>query len=166
MNTKDILLEQMHACHDQTSWFVTINTALAGLTAGQAAWKDGSTNNSIWQITNHLIFWNRLYLNRFNGIPDPELKEDNDSTFEGERTAGTDADWQTTVEEMDNVMKQWEEVLMQADEAKLDSPMRKNAEGLWGSYLAHINIHTSYHVGQIVTLRKQQGSWNPKQGVN
>lgn len=166
MNTKDILTEQMHACHDQTNWFVTINTALTGLTAKQAAWKDGGTNNSIWQITNHLIFWNMLYLNRFNGIADPEFKGDNDSTFEGERTSGTDAEWQKTIGEMNDVMKKWEEALNQADEAKLESPMRKGSEGSRASYIAHINIHTSYHVGQIVTLRKQQGSWNPKQGVN
>jgi len=50
MKSKKILLEQMRACHNQTSWFITANTAISGLTAEQASWHDRSTNNSIWQI--------------------------------------------------------------------------------------------------------------------
>jgi uncharacterized damage-inducible protein DinB len=93
MNLNELLLDQMHSCHDQSGWFVSLNNALIGLTAEQAAWKDGSTNNSIWQLVNHLIFWNENYLNRFKGIPNPGFKGTNDSTFEGEKTSGTDEDW-------------------------------------------------------------------------
>jgi len=165
MNLKEILIEQMHACHDETNWFVTVNTALAGLNAGQAAWKNGSTNNSIWQITNHLIFWNRLYLSRFKGISGPVFIRDYDS-FRGERTSGTDQEWKKTVEELDDVLKEWEEALSQADDEKLKSLMSKDTEGFWASYLGHVNLHNAYHTGQIVTLRKQQGSWDETKGVN
>jgi uncharacterized damage-inducible protein DinB len=164
MNLKQILLEQMRACHDQTSWFVTVNTALAGLTAEQAAWKDGSSNNSIWQVVNHLVFWDHRYLNRFKGIPNPEFKGENDDTFEGGGL--TDADWKKTVEEIDNLMSEWEKALNEADESKLETPLDKDPEGTWGAYIAHINIHNAYHIGQVVTLRKQQGSWDKTKGVN
>jgi uncharacterized damage-inducible protein DinB len=166
MDSKQILLEQMQSCHNETNWFVTVNTALAGLTAEQAAWRDGSLVNSIWQITNHLIFWNRRYLDRFKGIPNPEMKGDNDSTFEGEKTSGTDADWKKTAEDMDKIMSEWEEALKETDEAKLEIPMSKDREGPCGSYIALVTLHSAYHIGQIVTLRKQQGSWDKSKGVN
>jgi len=166
MKIKEILLEQMQACHNQTSWFVTVNTAISGLTAEQASWKSVNDNNSIWQIVNHLIFWNRRYLNRFLGLPNPEMKGDNDSTFEGEKTSGTDDDWRAVAREMDAVMTEWEKALKEADEAKLDKPMSSDSADPWYSYIALVNIHNAYHTGQIVTLRKQQGSWDKKQGVN
>lgn len=46
----------MAACHDEENWFVPMTRALDGLTAEQAAWRDESTNNSIWQNVNHLSF--------------------------------------------------------------------------------------------------------------
>ena len=31
--------------------------------------------------------------------------------------------------------------------------------------IARIGTHNAYHVGQIVFVRKLQGSWNPEKGV-
>ena len=33
------------------------------------------------------------------------------------------------------------------------------------SEIAHIGTHNAYHVGQIIFVRKLQGSWNPEKGV-
>ncbi len=165
MNTKQILLEQMYACHDQTGWFVTANTAIAGLNLEQAVKRETGTNNSIWQIVNHLIFWNRRYMNRFKGIPNPEFKGDNDDTFESENL--TDAGWEKAVEDIDAVMSEWVDALNNADENKLmGSKDEKSPEDTWSATIAQITVHNAYHIGQIVTLRKLQGSWDPKQGVN
>ena len=35
----------------------------------------------------------------------------------------------------------------------------------WASEIAHIGTHNSYHVGQMIIVRKLQGSWNPEKGV-
>jgi hypothetical protein len=43
-----------------------------------------------------------------------------------------------------------------ADEAKLKS---------WYSTIAHIGAHNAYHIGQIVYVRKEQGSWDREKGV-
>ncbi len=164
MNTKNILLEQMHACHDKTNWFVTADTAVEGLTAEQAAWKQTGMSNSIRQIVYHLVFWNRRYLNRFKGIPDPEFSGDNDETFgTGD---GTDADWNAAVKELNDVMSEWESAISETDQGNLESKLNNDPEGTWAYYIALINVHTAYHVGQIVTLRKSQGSWDKSKGVN
>jgi uncharacterized damage-inducible protein DinB len=166
MNLNELLLEQMHSCHDQSGWFVSLNNALLSLTAEQAAWKDGSTNNSIWQLVNHLIFWNENYLNRFRGKPNQEFKGTNDATFEGEKTSGTDEEWRKTVEKLNSVFVEWENEVKNISQEKLKQPAKKNETEPWASYIAAVNTHTAYHTGQIVTLRKLQGSWNPEQGVN
>jgi len=31
--------------------------------------------------------------------------------------------------------------------------------------LAHVGTHNVYHIGQIVFVRKEQGSWKPEKGV-
>ena len=54
-----ILLEQLRTTHNVKDWFVPANTAIAGLTAEQANWKDNSENHSIAMLTTHLIFWNK-----------------------------------------------------------------------------------------------------------
>jgi uncharacterized damage-inducible protein DinB len=166
MKLKEFLLEQMHSCHDQSGWFVSVDNALLGLTAEQAAWKDGSTNNSIWQLVNHLIFWNENYLNRFRGVPDSEYTGDNDSTFEGEKTGGKEDEWHETVEKLNSVLTEWENEIKNASQEKLDQPAKKNESYSWASYIGTINAHNAYHIGQIVTLRKQQGSWDKSRGVN
>ncbi|WP_194842013.1 hypothetical protein [Gracilibacillus salitolerans] len=35
----------------------------------------------------------------------------------------------------------------------------------WAPVLAHLTIHITYHTGQILYIRKLQGMWNPKDGV-
>ena len=42
-----ILLSQLKQTHDKQDWFVPVDQAAAGLTAEQAAWKQGDANHSI-----------------------------------------------------------------------------------------------------------------------
>ena len=165
MTKQELLKEQFASTYNQTDWFVPLLTAVEGLTAEQAAKKD-SSNNSIWQIVNHINFWNRRYLNRFKGIPNPETTADNDSTFEGDRISGTQEEWIKTVDQADKIMAEWARTLEEADDTKLDSKPIKGSDVSWYSYIGMINTHNAYHIGQIVSIRKIQGSWDPKRGVN
>jgi hypothetical protein len=54
------------------------------------------------------------------------------------------------------VMTELEKLVETTDEQKL-------AE--WAPTLGNICTHNAYHVGQIVYVRKLQGSWNPEKGV-
>jgi hypothetical protein len=48
----------------------------------------------------------------------------------------------------------------------LDKEAFPGYEGSWYDMFAQMTIHNAYHIGQIVHLRKQQGSWNQAQGVS
>jgi hypothetical protein len=149
---KSILLEQLRSTHNQADWFVPANTAVEGLTAEQASWTDGKGNHSVGQLATHIIFWNRRNLARFKGESLEKFNGRNDETF----TSFDNKQWNATVKQLDEVMTEWEKAVEAADEAKLKS---------WYSTIAHIGAHNAYHIGQIIYVRKEQGSWDPEKGV-
>ncbi len=149
---RSILLEQLRTTHNAKDWFVPINVAVQGLTAEQARWKDGSGNHSVGQLTYHLLFWNQRELAKFKGDPEKKFSGNNDETF-------NDFDskkWDDTVKQLDQVMTDLEKFVETADEKTLQAH---------ASDIAHIGTHNAYHVGQIIFVRKLQGSWNPENGV-
>jgi uncharacterized damage-inducible protein DinB len=149
---KSILLEQLRSTHNKAEWFVPANTAVEGLSAEQASWTDGKGNHSVGQLVNHLVYWDRRSLQKFKGEPQEKFDGNNDETFNN-----FDAKkWDAMVKQLDEVMTDWEKAVEAADDAKLKD---------WYSEIAHIGTHNAYHIGQIVYVRKEQGSWNPERGV-
>jgi uncharacterized damage-inducible protein DinB len=158
---REILLEQFKACYDENNWFVALKNALAGVTPEQAAWKPETLDNSIWESVNHLIYWNERYLKIWRKeMLDPQDVE-NKGTFKSDET-----DWNTTLEKLDRIMKEWKSILESATEDQLNGPITETYRFPWYSALAHQNIHNAYHTGQILLLRKLQGIWDASHGVS
>ncbi len=149
---KSVLLEQLKTTHNKKEWFVPVNIAVEGLTAEQAMWKDSSGNHSAGQLVNHLVFWNAQQLAKFNGQKAEQFNGNNEETF-GKLDA---ASWAASVKKLDDILTQLEKAISQASDAKLQS---------WYATIANISTHNAYHTGQIIYLRKQQGSWDPEKGV-
>lgn len=160
---KSILLEQFNACYDENGWFVALKNALKNLTAEQAIWKAENLDNSIWEIVHHLNFYNEAYLKRFKGIDYVYPIQENDETFS---SAETEADWRAEIERFDAIMSEWRSLLEAADESKFDEAVSATNSSAWSSLIAHINAHNAHHGGQIVVIRKLQGSWDAKKGVS
>jgi uncharacterized damage-inducible protein DinB len=149
---KGILLEQLRTTHNDKDWFVPSSVAIEGLTAEQAAWKDSSGNHSIGQLANHLVFWNSRELARLKGEQPPKFDGNNDETFNSFEAKS----WAATVQQLDKVMTDLEKFVETADAATLAK---------FGSEIAHIGTHNAYHTGQMIYIRKLQGSWDPAKGV-
>jgi uncharacterized damage-inducible protein DinB len=165
MTSKEIILAQLSACHNEAAWFVPVNTALAGLTEEQALQKDES-NNSIMQIVIHLIFWDERYLNRFVSIPNPKFEGENKETFEPSSLGKEHISLSYAKEKLNIILSNFHQAVKEADEEKLNSLTYEDRPGTWLSFLGQITIHNAYHIGQIVTIRKQHGNWNPELGVD
>lgn len=146
------LLEQLHTTHDQKDWFVPIDVAVQGLTADQANWKDAKGNHSVGQLTYHLLFWDRRELRKFKGEPEEKFSGNNDETFNNFDVKT----WSDTVKQLDQVMSDLEKFVEGADDATLQK---------FAPEIARIGTHNAYHIGEIVFVRKAQGSWNPESGV-
>jgi uncharacterized damage-inducible protein DinB len=162
---KETLLKQFTNCYDKNGWFVALRNALKGVTAEQAVWKATGADNSIWETLAHVSYYNNAYLQRFKGIDYEYATADNDETFEGAENA-SEENWRAHVAKFDSIMTAFRDLLTAAEEAKFDQPVPQKTERKWAELIADINAHNAYHGGQILLLRKLQGSWNPEQGVS
>ena len=89
-------------------------------------------------------------LNRLKQQPAPKVGN-NDETFDFDPKQ-----WETTLKEFDRIMGELEQFVQSADDATL-AKIAPN--------MARIAQHNAYHIGEMVTSRKKQGSWNPETGV-
>jgi hypothetical protein len=149
---RSLLLEQLKTTHNIKDWFVPADTAIAGLTAEQAMWKDGSDNHSIAQLTTHLIFWNAQILAKFKGEKPAAFDGNNKETF----APVDEKSWPVTVNKLDSILTELEKLVEKADDKQLQE---------WSSTIAHIGTHNAYHTGQILYIRKMKGWWNDENGV-
>jgi uncharacterized damage-inducible protein DinB len=163
--TKEILLEQFKTCYDENGWFVALKNALNNLSAEDAAWKADGADNSIWGILAHLNFYNERYLKRFRGEEVEKIKMENSETFSGAENADEKA-WSSEIERFDQIMSGWREAIKQADEARFNEQVSKENDSLWWAIISDINTHNAHHGGQIVLIRKLQGSWDAATGVS
>lgn len=152
MTLREVLLAELKSTHGEEEWFVPANIAVKGLTAEQASWTDGKGNHSVGQLAYHIVYWNKRNLQVLKGEKPEKFSGNNDETFD-KFDAKT---WNDTVQQLDQVMNELEKWVETADEAKL----KENAQ-----VFTHISTHNAYHIGQIIYVRKEQGSWDPKNGV-
>ncbi len=163
MEIKETLLQQYDRCYNENGWFVAVRNAIDGISVEQAAWKPADPVNCIWETLSHITYYNNAYLQRFKGIDYQYDVAGNDGTFStGEYS---EADWRSDVARFDAVMTEWRELIEAAPEEKF-SQSAANDQGSWAELIANINAHNAHHGGQIVLLRKLQGSWDPEKGVS
>jgi hypothetical protein len=148
---RELLLAELRSTHNNADWFTPGNTAMKGLTAEQASWSDGKGNHSVGQLTHHLVFWNRHTLERLNGSKE-QYNGSNDETF----NKFDSQEWNELVRQFDEVMTNIEKWVETAEDSKL-----KDA----APTINNVCTHNGYHIGQIIFVRKEQGSWDANLGV-
>jgi uncharacterized damage-inducible protein DinB len=149
---RSLLLHELRATHNEADWFVPINTAVDGLTAAQANWQPPNGGHSVGQLAYHILFWNRRNLNNFRGAKNDNFSGNNIETFD----KFDSKQWAETVKQLDEVMTDLEKLVQSADDQQLAK---------WANTIGNICTHNAYHTGQIVYVRKLQGSWNSQKGV-
>ena len=89
---------------------------------------------------------------KLKGEAETKFSGNNEETFDS-----FDAKrWRETVTQFDQVMTELEKLVENANETQLNS---------WASTIEHIAAHNAYHIGEIVYVRRSQGSWDPEKGV-
>jgi hypothetical protein len=150
---RGVLLEQLRTTNSAEDWFVPVSIAVDGMTAEQAQWKPaGKDAHSVGQLAYHIWYWDSRSLQQFKGEKPAPFDGNNNETFDKFDAA----QWNDLLKKLNQEMADWEAAVQSADDAKLAA----NA-----SLIAHIGAHRAYHVGQILYVRKLQGSWNPDKGV-
>jgi uncharacterized damage-inducible protein DinB len=152
-SNRALLTKHLKESHDENNWFVSVKSALKDLSAEQAMWKDGSGNHSAGQLAHHLLFWNERLLKSFRGEKNENFSGNNTETFD----KFDSRQWNDVVSRLDKVLTELEAVVQNASEDQLKE---------WAPQLINISAHNAYHTGQIVFVRKLQGSWKAEYGVN
>lgn len=165
MTQKELFLKQFTISYDENGWFVALKNTLNNLTAKEAVWKTENLDNSIWEILAHLNYYNFAYLERFKGVDYVYPKADNDATFEAAENV-SDADWQAEIARFEAIMEDWRGLLEITDESKFDEAVSASSKTIWATMISNIIQHNSHHGGQIVIIRKLQGSWDRSKGVS
>lgn len=154
------LLDQLRTTHNKAEWYTPVNAAVAGLTPEQAKWiptnaagkLDPVANHSVGMLAYHLWFWNARVLAGRKGQKVAAAPSNNDETF-NDFDAAT---WTRIVHDLDATLTELETLVAQADDATLAK---------MAAPISHVSTHNAYHTGQILYVRKLQGSWNPANGV-
>lgn len=158
---RSVLLAQLRSTHTKEEWFVPVNIAVAGLTPEQAKWIPKSelgaknpapADHSVGMLANHLLYWNSRSLAVMQGHDPGALPGDNTETFNNFDATN----WPATAEKLDQVLSQLEDLVAHASDEQLAK---------WADGIQHISVHNAYHVGQMIEIRKLQGTWNPAKGV-
>lgn len=161
-SAKHIFKEQLLACFFEDSWFASLETALKDVTEEQASWKKNDDLHSIWEIVNHLVFYNTRHLKLFINETLSNHPHSNDDTFsikEGES-------WSDSKEQLFLVMEEWINELEKTPEEQLQSSVRADNNEPWMPVLLNMTIHNASHIGQIIYIRKLQGSWSEELSVS
>lgn len=152
MSLRDVLLQNWDYVMDQEDWYPPALDALKGVTAEQALWKpEGSPVNSIWENVLHLLYYKQRLLARLEGTTLRHEAADNDETFiVHERSEEA---WRLAQEQLKDVQAALRRKIEQLPEEELEeSPQR----------FVSLITHDAYHIGQLIMLRKMQGSWPAK----
>lgn len=164
MATKDLITREFGTCYDTNSWFVAVRNAIDGLNVEQACWKPNDDVNCVWETLSHLAYYNNAYLQRFKGLDyEYDVASNNETFSTGEYT---EEEWQADVARFDAMMQEFRGLIEVADESRLSEQVAADNPRSWAELISDINTHNAYHAGQILLLRKLQGSWNPDKGVS
>ena len=137
---------------DKESWYAPLKHAIEGITADQASWRPtGEATKTIWENVNHLIYYKeRLVANMEGSEWTHNLS--GDENFYLTQQSNEDMEWKKVVERAVTAQRSLRQILSKTSIEELD---QNSLEGK----LLDIFLHDAYHTGQIVQIRKMQGSW-------
>lgn len=152
LNRIDLLLNALDSTFDKESWYAPLKNAIEGITAEQASWRPfGEATKTIWENVNHLIYYKERLVANMEGR-EWIHNLDGDETFCFTEQSNKDMEWKKVVERAEKVHSSLRQILRKTSVEELG----KNSLEV---KLLDIFLHDAYHTGQIIQIRKMQGSW-------
>jgi uncharacterized damage-inducible protein DinB len=152
MNRTEFLLKMLDTTFDKESWYAPLKPAIEGLSAEQASWKpEGAAANSIWENVNHLIYYKERLSAELEGR-EWTRNLDGDETFSFTGQVNDEKVWKAVVERTEKAQHSLRKAVSQITPERIE-------ENALEEKLLDIMLHDAYHTGQIIQIRKMQGSW-------
>jgi uncharacterized damage-inducible protein DinB len=135
--------------------------SLENLTPAQARKRAHPELATVWEQLAHIVFWQDWMLKALRGA-EPKAPSSATAGWPKMPPAGEAAKaWASLVKRFTKGLKEAEQIAQTED---LDTLTTPDSERSFGSLLVTLADHNSYHVGQIVQLRKMMGLWPPPSG--
>lgn len=156
MNERESLREHLYGVRSH----LHVLYALEGLDPRLAGARPAGTEHTIHQVLGHMTFWQDVALARIRGETPPDTR----SAASGWTTpeAPEDAsDWEAAVASFAEGLRAIDGLLA---DPEVDLERSCGPKGTLRDQVLMVQGHNSYHLGQIVSLRRQLGSWPPPRG--
>ena len=121
---------------------------LHGITAAKAAAANPAGANSIWQLTNHIIYWRTTVVNRLTGSDNPPPFKD--FLLPAELS---DAGWKQTLHDFEAVYHVLRTALHTIKDEQLDKATVRKDQTFYQLIMGCLQ-HDAYHLGQMMLLKK------------
>lgn len=156
----NVLQLQKENTWDTQEWIIPLSAALRGLSAEQADWQPPGGGNTIRETLTHLNYYNQRLLNRLKNTASGSGVPTNEATFTSSEHPKDSTGWNALLEETERIATGLGQALDGLTDSDLEAPYSPaNAQIPFGEELARWMLHDAYHAGQIVLIRRQQGSW-------
>ena len=158
MSDRDSLRELLYGVNSHAH----LLHALEGLEPDLAGAHLPHSPHTIFQLLQHMIYWQDIALARMQGqdLPHPESADEGWNFPEAPEDA---SDWEASVAGLAEGLRAIESLV--ADESfDLDRPLDRRGERTARGQVLSVQGHNSYHLGQLVQLRIQLGVWPPPKG--
>jgi uncharacterized damage-inducible protein DinB len=136
--------------------------ALEGVTVEQAGTVLEGAQHSIYQLVMHMTYWQEIGLARTRGMhaPSPEHAAEG---WTAPAAPQSDDGWSEAVEGMAAGL--WElDAMLESEDVDLDRVVEPDRKRTARDNVLMVLCHNSYHLGEIVMLRRQLGAWPPPRG--
>jgi uncharacterized damage-inducible protein DinB len=142
--------------------FTSFSTAVAGLTALEAAAIPAPRFNSVWAVVNHVRFWQEVTLLRLRGRPVdrralaaengwPPAEQQSDSPDD-------EAAWRAAVERCVEVNRELADVAAALSDEALAAPLAPGGAAPW-QLIQGMIAHNAYHTCEVISIRHMLGLW-------
>ncbi|WP_054941832.1 DinB family protein [Paenibacillus ihuae] len=139
---------------------IPIARALPDITPELAGQTTEGIPYSIYQLMKHMSYWQDFMLTFLEGGK-PQAPGSVMESWPEEQAPGDEAEWQDTVR---HLLQGVEKAVAFARTVQLDEPLPGFPGETKGGILRNIASHNSYHLGEIVLLRRLHGAWPPPGG--
>jgi uncharacterized damage-inducible protein DinB len=156
MRSDEFVLTLLDFRHNQEAGFMPLMAAVEGLNAKQASWRPNEKSHSIWQLLNHITFWNEYILGTIRDMKQGNIEIHNEHTFGPPGDPNDEMAWKRAVERASEVYQALRQAVSDLSESDLEKPFDEKGTPI-KLVLADIAMHDAYHIGQIVYIRKLQG---------
>ena len=136
--------------------------ALEALDPQLAGTRVEGSSHTIFQVLHHMVYWTDIALERMHGSepPDPASAAEG---WDAPATPEDESDWEAAVASLAEGLRGLEELIADED-YDLEQVVRRRVGTSALREVLMVQAHNSYHLGQIVQLRQQLGSWPPPRG--